>query len=74
MTRLILTFETLFQVLSAEKMLTPEVKCRPVPTPAGLGSSICGISVELLEPEQRGKALQVLADKSLPPQGVHEIP
>ena len=73
MTRLILTFETVFQVLSADKVLKDLVDCRTVPTPAGLSSSICAISIELLDISQETDALKVLRDKEIKPQGVHKI-
>ena len=73
MTRLILTFETVFQVLSAEKLLKDRIKCRTVPTPSRLSSSVCGISIEILEPESRHPALDCLESHSLTPTGVHQI-
>lgn len=73
MTRLILTFETVFQVLSADKLLRDRVDCRTVPTPAGLSSSICGISIELLNHSQEENALSVLENGRLCPKGIHRI-
>lgn len=73
MTRLILTFETLFQVLAAEKLLKDRFKCRTTPTPAGLTTSICGISLELLEPSRKEEALQNLEQENLNPIGMHEV-
>lgn len=70
MARLILTFETMFQVLAADKLLRTEFLCRPVPTPAGLSSDICGISLELLEPETREIALDRLNALNHIPKGV----
>ncbi len=74
MGRLILTFETLFQVLSADKLLRNTLACRPTPTPAGLSTSICSISLELLDPSDRQAALNLLDSASLAPTGVHDIP
>jgi hypothetical protein len=71
--RLILTFETLFQVLAAEKALHPNVKCRPTPTPPGLTTSICGVALELLDPASKVIALSYLGLLSLEPSGVHEV-
>lgn len=73
MTRLILTFETVFQVLAADKLLKSEINCRTVPTPSGLSSSICGISIELLDHCQESQALKSLENGQLPPKGVHHI-
>ena len=74
MTRLILTFETLFKVLAADKLLRTKVSCRPTPTPAGLSSSICGMSLELLDAAQHEVALSSLRNAGLEPSGIHEIP
>ena len=73
MSRLILTFPTLFQVLAADKLLRDRVKCRPTPTPQCLSSDICGLSMELLDRSQRDTALEILRSHSLPPKGEHEI-
>ncbi len=73
MTRLILTFETVFQVLAADKLLREKIKCRTVPTPSGLGTSICGISLELLQPEQEKEALRMLATDQFDFAGIHHI-
>ncbi|MBX9770348.1 MAG: DUF3343 domain-containing protein, partial [Candidatus Obscuribacterales bacterium] len=53
MPRLILTFPTMFDVLAADKLLRTKFNCRPTPTPPGLSTSICGMSLELLNPEER---------------------
>lgn len=74
MSRLILTFETLFQVLAADKALREQVSCRPTPTPPGLSTAICGVSIELLNQTQRDDALQLLGSKNLSPSGVHQLP
>ncbi|MBI4533727.1 MAG: DUF3343 domain-containing protein [Candidatus Melainabacteria bacterium] len=73
MSRLILTFETLLQVLKAEKALHPNIKCRPTPTPPGLTTSICGIALELLDHRQQDAALKCLGLQLLEPSGIHEI-
>jgi hypothetical protein len=73
MPRIILTFPTMFEVLSAEKILAGTFHCRPTPTPPGLGSSICGMSIELLEPKERELSLKCLKEAGLEPSGVHEI-
>ena len=73
MTRLIFTFETVFQVLSADKVLRDKINCRTVPTPSGLSSSICGISIELLDHSQETQALSQLEANELNPKGVFRI-
>lgn len=73
MTRSILTFETVFQVLAAEKLLKEKVGCRTVPTPSGFSSSICGISVEILNPDEADIALGLLDNAGLKPDGVHSL-
>ena len=73
MSRLILTFETLFLVLAADKLLKSQVRCRPTPTPAGLSASICGMSIELLESDRVDFALALLHEAENDPAGVHQI-
>ncbi len=73
MTRTIITFETIFQVLAADKLLKDKVSCRTVPTPSGLSSAICGISIELLDTEKEKDALALLESGSLEPKGVHHL-
>lgn len=77
MPRTILTFSTLHNVLAAERALqaNPDksFKCRPTPTPPGLSSDICGMSVELLEPFILQDILQYLNQSGMPPRGVHEL-
>ncbi len=73
MSRLIFTFENLFQVLSADRLLRATVQCRPTPTPSGLATAICGISLELLEAGQKESAVALLASSGLAPRGVHEV-
>jgi len=78
MARVILTFETLHKVLAADKALradrTNSFKCRPTPTPPGLSESICGMSIELLEPARKDELLHFLQENDLAPKGVHEVP
>lgn len=74
MSRIILTFETLFKVLAADKALREHVSCRPTPTPAGLSTAVCGVSLELLDQSQRDQALKRLADNNLAPNGLHDLP
>jgi hypothetical protein len=71
--RLILTFETLFQVLAADKALRDHVRCRPTPTPPGLTTAVCGVSLELLEHNQREEAIRRLGEENLNPSGVHQL-
>jgi hypothetical protein len=75
--RLILTFSTLHQVLAAEKALRSASQAtfsvRPTPTPPGLGSAICGMSIEILDENQKEKVLEFLSGKQLPPTGVHYV-
>jgi hypothetical protein len=76
MTRLILTFASLHQVLAAEKLLrtAPHAfKCRPTSTPPGLATSICGMSIELLDHQQKNDIVRYLENESLAPEGVHEV-
>lgn len=73
MSRLILTFESLFQVLAADKALREHVDCRATPTPSGLSTSICGVSLELLDPQEKDTALSILEQQKLCPHGIHEI-
>jgi hypothetical protein len=77
MPRVIMTFETLHKVLSAEKALRADTaalfKCRPTPTPPGLSDSICGMSIELLEHERTAEVLAFLKDAGTPPAGIHTL-
>lgn len=74
MSRVILTFETLFQVLAADKFLRGQIDCRPTPTPPGLSTAVCGVSLEILNLQQRENAIKLLQEKSLSPNGIHELP
>ncbi|MFN8659120.1 MAG: putative Se/S carrier-like protein [Candidatus Obscuribacterales bacterium] len=73
MPRLILTFETTFQVMSADQMLRDKFQIRPTPTPPGLSQSICGVSLEILNHSDRAAILEKLAGRGLIPSGVHEV-
>jgi Protein of unknown function (DUF3343) len=55
-------------------MLRDRVSCRPTPTPQGLSTDICGVSVELLDHSQKQSALEILQANSQPPTGVYELP
>lgn len=73
MVRLILTFENVFQVLAADRALRGKVLSRPTPTPPGLASSICGMSIELLQPEEEETALEHLSKAALKPTGRYRV-
>ena len=73
MSRLILTFDSLFRVLAADKTLKEHVSCRPTPTPAGLSVSVCSVSLEILNHNQKDTALSILEQQDLTPKGIHEI-
>ncbi len=72
--RLIITFATLHQVLAAEKALRsakPVVfKIRPTPTPPGLSTSICGMSIEILEEGQKQMIVDYLSANDMSPSGI----
>ncbi len=71
MTRLLLTFDTLFKVLTADQTLSGKIATRTTPTPPGLSASICSISLELIDPRDEELAIKTLAAASLKPDGVH---
>ena len=75
--RTILTFPTLHQVLAAEKALrnteATKTSVRPTPTPPGLSSAICGMSLEILVKENQQAVLDCLAKAGLKPAGVYEV-
>ncbi len=77
MIRHILTFSNLHRVLAAEQALREATgknyRCRPTPTPPGLDQAICGMSIEILDPEQLGEIVEYLKGFSLPPAGVHRV-
>jgi hypothetical protein len=77
MHRHIITFQNLHQVLRAEKALKgatgEEFNVRPAPTPPGLGSAICGMSIEILDSGQVERVVDFLTRADLPPQGVHLV-
>ncbi len=73
MSRLILTFESLFRVMAADRALKDRIRCRPTPTPPGLSADICGMSIELIEPAQQQQALALLEDAGLSPSGIHLV-
>lgn len=75
--RTILTFSTLHRVLAAEKRLRDsddtKTAVRPTPTPPGLSSAICGMSLEILEKDKQALVLDSLASGNLKPEGVYEV-
>ncbi|HNB21767.1 MAG TPA: DUF3343 domain-containing protein [Candidatus Melainabacteria bacterium] len=75
--RTILTFSTLHQVLAAEKILrnfeATKTSVRPTPTPPGLGSAICGMSLEILEKANQQAVLDCLSRDGLNPIGVFDV-
>jgi hypothetical protein len=75
--RTILTFSTLHRVLAAEKRLrenpATKIAVRPTPTPPGLSSAICGMSLEILEKDKQAEILSSLSGGNLNPQGVYEV-
>jgi hypothetical protein len=75
--RLILTFPTLHQVLAAEKALRiskdERLRCRPTPTPPGLSHDICGMSLELISPENQDLAEAALKQANINPHGIHQL-
>jgi hypothetical protein len=76
MQRLILTFPTLHAVLAAEKAVrtAPQgFQCRVTPTPAGLGYSICGMSLEILSLEEESAVVDFLRLNRVPPEGIHRV-
>jgi hypothetical protein len=75
MQRLILTFSTLHKVLAAQKVLASHqtnFRCRVTPTPAGLGDSICGMAIEILDTEMKDRIIACLARVDLKPSGIHQ--
>jgi hypothetical protein len=73
MNRLVVSFHTLHQVLSAEKALRASFHCRVTPIPPGIGDSICGMAIEILNPLERDSVVNLLTKNNLAPVGIHEI-
>jgi len=73
MSRLVFSFHTLHQVLSAEKALRTSFGCRVTPIPPGIGESICGMAIEILNPQERDLVVNLLAKNNLAPVGIHEV-
>jgi hypothetical protein len=75
--RHIITFKNLFQVLKAERLLKAEATSgfavRPTPTPPGLDTAICGMSLEILEPSQKDEIIARLAMLNLVPHSVFQL-
>ncbi len=75
--RTILTFSTLHQVLAAEKTLRnsepTKNSVRPTPTPPGLSSAICGMSLEILVKENQEAVISLLTKAGIKPAGVYEV-
>jgi hypothetical protein len=75
--RTILTFSTLHQVLAAEKALrnneATKTSVRPTPTPPGLGSAICGMSLEVLDKDRQQAALECLSKACIQPAGIFDV-
>jgi len=75
--RTILTFSTLHQVLAAEKRLrnseSTKSAVRTTPTPPGLSSAMCGMSLEILEKEKQQQVLDCLKKGNLNPAGVYDL-
>lgn len=63
--------------MAAEKILRslqePKIACRPVPTPSNISSSICGMSIEILDCDKKQVAIDILMASKQPPAGVFEI-
>ncbi|MCC6977305.1 MAG: DUF3343 domain-containing protein [Candidatus Melainabacteria bacterium] len=75
--RTILTFSTLHRVLAAEKRLrnndSTKTAVRPTPTPPGLSSAICGMSLEILEKDKEQQVIDCLTRGKLVPEGVYNV-
>lgn len=46
---------------------------RPTPTPQGLSSAVCGMSIEILQSEQIDDILTFLKQSDLEPAGLHSV-
>ncbi|MBK9141725.1 MAG: DUF3343 domain-containing protein [Candidatus Melainabacteria bacterium] len=77
MTRILLTYESLHQLLKAESRLKGEKQSgfsvRTTPTPADLTGSVCGMALEILLPDQQEPILRFLEKAELAPTGIHSI-
>ncbi|MBZ0186284.1 MAG: DUF3343 domain-containing protein [Candidatus Obscuribacterales bacterium] len=75
MTRILLTYESLHQLLKAESRLQKEknagFRVRPTPTPPQLSDSVCGMALEILVLEQKEAILEFLGSSNLDPSGIH---
>jgi hypothetical protein len=75
--RHIITFKNLHQVLKAEKLLKNSAdnsfEIRPTPTPQGLSSAVCGMSIEILRSDQSDNILTFLRQSDLEPVGLHTV-
>lgn len=75
--RIILTFPTLHHVLSAEKVLRENSdtasSIRPTPTPPGLISAVCGMSLEILRVENVEMVLACLDSHGKKPAAMHKL-
>jgi hypothetical protein len=77
MPRLLLTFRSLRQVISANQILRDSdqsFRCRVTPIPPALEHDICGMAVELLAVKDREPALKFLANSGVEVAAVHEVP
>ncbi len=75
--RLIITFKNLHQVLKSERVLKAfrgeAFDIRPTPTPPGLSTAVCGMSIEVLQLGQLENILTALRKFELEPDSVHEV-
>ncbi|MBC8000384.1 MAG: DUF3343 domain-containing protein [Leptolyngbya sp.] len=75
--RIILTFPTLHHVLAAEKVLRENSETassiRPTPTPPGLTSAVCGMSLEITRAENENLVLACLEKNGKNPVAVHQL-
>jgi hypothetical protein len=73
MTRLIVTFENVFAVMAAIKALQDQFACRITPTPPGLTSDICGMSIEILDQSELDKVEKFLEQSKIKSTGFHRL-
>jgi hypothetical protein len=75
--RHIITFKNLHQVLKAERLLKNSdgnsFEVRPTPTPQGLSSAVCGMSIEVLRSDQTDSIITFLRQSDLEPAGLHDV-